>query len=373
MIYLDNAAATPVSSELLDFYKKQSLTFFANQEAIHSAGYDIREKLEKAKQTVLNNLIQSDNAEIMWTASGTESLTLTLKQPSLIKGNIITTNIEHSALAEAIIASNTEIKKVRTLKTGEIDLSHLEELIDEKTSLVAIHHVHSETGIIQDLCEVRKVIDNKKSDAKFLVDTVQSAGKIEIPWDKAMLDFAFIASHKIGGTAGAAIIYRKNKEIQNFFLDLRSKYHSVSRAEPANILTLAEQIKNVCGVREDVYKKMSKYNFDLRQAIEKIKLFNQKKIIFTTNIENSSPYILNFILPDYQAGVLVRMLSQKNIMISSGSACESETKEPSRALTEMGFKKNEAFGALRVSLWENTSESNIQNFIDSFTEIIKDY
>ncbi len=373
MIYLDNAAATPPTEEILNFYKKQYLKYFANQEAIHTAGYDVRKELEKAKSITLKNLIETDDAEIMWTASGTESLNLSLRQPSLIAGNIITTNIEHAALAEAIRHSGAEIKKVRVLSNGQIDLAHLEELIDDKTTLLATHHVHSETGSIQNLCEISKVLKNKNFNAKLLVDTVQSAGKMEIPWNECQLDFIYVAAHKIGGTAGSAIIYRKDDTIHNFFIELRKKYHAVSRAEPANILALSQQIKMACGFRNGVFAKMYKYNSNARKELSQIELFNKKKILFTTELDESSPFILNFILPDYQAGVIVRMLSQKDIMISSGSACESETKEPSRALTEMGYNKNDAFGALRVSFWDSTTEDEIQNFIYTLKEIIKDY
>ncbi len=372
MIYLDNAASAPITSTTLDFFKQQAISNFANQEAIHKAGYDIRKVIKNAENRLISH-ISSDNssAKVQFIASGTDALNLTLKYP--FSGNIITTSVEHPALSQAIERQeNCEVRKVRISQNGLIDLERLEELIDDKTSLLAIHHIHSETGIIQPLCEIRKILNGKKSKAKFLVDTIQSANKLKIPWDEAQIDFAYIAAHKIGAPAGGIIIYRNDKNLSQFFINAREKEHSIGRTEPSLELTLIESFIQNSINSDALYQKINAFNKCLRKELEKIKLV-KNKILFPVSEYLASPFILNFIVPNYQAGVLLRMLSEKNIMISSGTACEAESKAPSKTLTEMKYNKELAFGALRLSMWTQTTEDDINTFLKVFSEIIKNY
>ncbi len=372
MIYLDNAASVPITSDILDLFKQNTINCFANQEAIHSEAYNVRNLLKKAEKKLSSYVSEeNDNIKVQWGASGTDCLNLTLRHP--FKGNIITTSVEHSALNEAITRKNNcEVRKVRISQNGIIDLNHLNELIDAKTSLLAIHQIHSETGVIQPLCEVRKIMDRHNSKAKFLVDTIQSAGKINIPFDDAKIDFAYIAAHKIGAPAGGLIIYRDTDNFAQFFNDLRTKEHSIGRAEPSLELTLIEKFIQTCDNSNLLYKKISTYNEQLREELINIKLFKDK-IFFPVPNHLASPFILNFIVPNYQAGVLLRMCSDQNIMISSGSACEAETNKPSKVLTAMGYNKQLAFASLRLSMWEETTQDNINNFITIFNNIIKNY
>lgn len=379
--YLDNAAATPPSPEVLDFFKKSALTVYANQEAVHGAAYSVRQLLDQAAGNLVKSVTNSSNGNVFWCDSGTEGLNLVMKHPAFKIGNIVTTRSEHPALAEAISAlrfklsqkSDVEIREVEQDKNGKIDLSHLEELLDDKTSLLASHYVQSETGVIQDLRGIRKIMNLKAPNALFLVDSVQAIGKISIPWEQAKIDFIFISGHKIGVPFGGAVIFRNNKhKFGNYLMNFRTKHHSVARAEPSAALTLTEGVIQAVKDVDNGLKKTTELNKYARKKLSEINL-KSGKIEFTTDIENSSPYILHFMIPGFQAAVLVRMLSKKEIMVASGSACMAETPPPSSTLIAMGFSRENAYSALRISFWRENTIKDIDKLASELQKIIDNY
>jgi len=312
MVYLDNAASTKVSPLISNFLIETYNNNFANQEGIHKEAYNIRQRILQAEKSISQSLTNEENG-VFFTSSGTDALHLIVKNPMFNSGNIVTTAVEHSALHSAIRMYNDNVRIVRIKNNGTVDLEHLEQLLDKETTLVAIHHIHSETGVIQDLILINKIIRKFAINAKFLSDTIQSACKVNIPWKSAQLDFALIAAHKIGAPAGCAIIYKKDKQITNYFVNLRKKYHSVGRVEPALILTFAKACEEAEKNRAVLYSDTVKLNSLLRQNLSEIKLSNNSKIIFPIDKNSASPYIINFIIPNYQAAILVRALSEELI------------------------------------------------------------
>ena len=114
-------------------------------------------------------------------------------------------------------------------------------------------------------------------------------------------------------------------------------------------------------------------NLELRESLAGIELAGKMKIIFTIPPEDASPFILHITLPGYEGAVLVRMLSEHGITVSSGSACSAESNLPSPALTAMKYNKKDAFSALRISFWRNNSSNDIRRFADTLKAVIKDY
>ncbi|MDD4181243.1 MAG: aminotransferase class V-fold PLP-dependent enzyme [Victivallaceae bacterium] len=369
-VYLDNAAATPVSLETLAIFNKYIETCYANQEAAHGLAYQVREMMDKAAATLAHTILDDPKVGVCWGNSTTELFNLTANFPAFQRGNIVTTALEHPALLAALKRTGAEIRMVApNPKTGQIEAQTIAKFLDEKTSLVAIHHVQSETGMIQNLQELSTTIKSCAPQALFLSDTVQSAGKIIIPWKIAGLDLAYCSGHKIGAPGGAALFCRDQK-VLNFLKKARAEEYLSGRPDPAQCLTLAATVAKI--ERNKLAGNANVLKTALLNELLNITLPNSKKPIQTISTSLTSPFILHLLLPGMQAAVIARMLSQRGIHIASGSACQAESKQPSSAILTLGYSREEAYSGIRISTWNNPIEE-IEHFIEEFKDIIKNY
>jgi cysteine desulfurase len=371
-VYLDNAAATPVRPEIREFLCVMLQECYANQEAAHDLAAQLREKLRQAEFKLSDALTDAPDAPVFWGNSATEMFNLISLYPPFRRSNIVTSSLEHPALLAALARTGAEIRQLNpNPKNGIIEPEQLESALDQKTGLVVLHHVQSELGTIQNLVKLGTIIRTHAPQAKFLADTVQSAGKITIPWDAAGLDIAFCSGHKFGAPGGAAIFCR-HKNILDFLKKSRSEKYLSGRPEPAQCLTMAEAAA------------ISKTNRELAAATAAVlkQQILDNLLDFTLPggatphpiipAEAASPFILHLILPEIQAAVAVRMLSQRGIHIASGSACQAESDQPSAALLAMSIKRQDAYSGIRISFWQNRSE-DINLFIDEFRYVISKY
>ena len=373
-IYLDHAAATPVLPHTLDLFRRYAEECFANQEAIHQLAYQLRKKMQEHDDRMLHALCGEKNgAFIQWTDSGTASLCAIMAHPCFSDGEIVTSDAEHAALTAAINRRGGKVKKVR-LRRGLVDLEHLDSLLTASTRLVALHHVQSETGARQDLAAIRGVIDRKAPQAMFLADTTQSAGKLDLCWNEARLDFAIVSGYKVGAPGGGAAICReqtmKNGKMSDYFLHLRKREHLISRPNPALSLTLAQTLTDAAGVMGASLSRVAGINLFLREEL--LRRF-AGKIKFVVDEVGTSPYILHFLLPGYQGAVLVRLMSERKVYIASGSACNAETMTPSPALLASGVSPKEAFAGIRVSFSPMTTDGEVVRFLDVFEDCVRSY
>ena len=374
-VYFDNAASCQPDPKILGHYYAYASRFYANQEAAHSLAYNLRTKIELAA-TQLSQALCGQSTDVHWGHSGTDIFSLFSEFEGFQNGNIVTAPMEHPAMSTALNRTGSEIREVK-ISDGRVDLEHLAKLLDEKTVLTSIHHVQSETGVIQDLAAVRKVIDKEAPQSIFMSDTIQSAGKIKIPWNEAKLDIISVSGHKTGAPAcGALLLNDHNLKIKAFckYLKLcRKEYYTASRPEPAAVLALTQCLAKQQIEQAENLAKINKINNFLRQELPKLKLFNNKKIILTMPEENASPYILHFIVPGYQSGVLVRMLSEESVYFSAGSACLSESDKPSATLTAMGFSKDDAYAGVRLSFCLENTLKHAEIFINKFQKALLGY
>lgn len=374
-VYFDNAAAFQPDPKILGHYYASASRFYENQEAAHSLAYGLRQKIDRAAEQLANALADK-NAFVHWGHSGTGLFCLLGGFPGFKNGNIVTSPLEHPALTAALKRCGAEIREVK-IRNGQIDPEHLAELLDEQTVLTAFHQVQSETGIIQDLPALRRIVDQKAPHCFFLSDTIQSAGKLDIPWAEAKLDIISVSGHKIGSANGGALLLNKKNPRTNKLLEYlqlcRKEYYTAGRPEPAAALALAQAGIKTYKEKAENLDRVNKINLFLRGELANFKLPNGGKIILTVPPETASPYILHFVVPGYQSGVLVRTLSEESVYFSAGSACLSETGKPSAALLAMGFNKNDAYAGVRLSFSPQNTLRHAEIFLDKFQHAVKTY
>ncbi|MCP3966823.1 MAG: aminotransferase class V-fold PLP-dependent enzyme [Lentisphaerae bacterium] len=374
-IYFDNAAAAVPDAKILGRNYEYASRWYANQEAAHDLAYQLRQTMEDAKERIAKALT-GNLEEVFWGSCGTDLFRLLSGFDYFDNGNIVTTGLEHPALRAALRGTGAELRLLR-LKNDHIDLDNLAKSIDKDTKMLAIHHVQSETGMTQDLAAVSKILKEVAPNAIFLADTIQAAGKIEIPWNEARLDVISTSGHKLGSPGGAALVMRKANpvtvKLNSYLESCRKERYLIGRAEPSTAITLSRCVEKRCREMQKSFDKVFVINQFLRDKLSEKPLPNGEKVKLTTSNENSSPYILHFIAKGYQSGVLVRMLSEKGVYFSAGSACQAETNRPSEALTALGYNRNDAFSGIRLSFSPESTLQEAKRFIEIFLKALKDY
>jgi cysteine desulfurase len=374
MVYFDNAAAMPADSAALEDFCRFAHEFPANQEAIHDAGYTVRKRLEQAERELVEALTPdaSQTVQVMWSHTGSDAIRCTIDAINLQGGNIVTSKLEHPALLAALKRTPAEIRYVKITSNGLADLKSLRELVDSETRLVTLFHAQSETGAKHNstaLKQISTIINEQGKNAEFMLDTIQSAGKIAIPWNDAKLDYIFVSGHKIGAPGGAAVITR-NKAIHDNYLKLRHQEYLTGRVEPATILAMVETIKRR-SAKGFYQERVGKLNLRLRELLSAMP--PKIKPVITTEFAEASEYILHCRLPGFQSAVIVRMLSEAGFAVSSGSACAAEAGGPSAALTAMGFKRDDAYSGLRISFSEKNTLEEVESLIETLQRVLSDY
>ena len=366
LLYLDNAAAMQPSGNLPERFAELMRQYFVNGEAASLEAFQGRQVLEKADEKMLSALLGSDHkAYAFYTNSGTEAVNgafFFLEEEFARKkhsGTLFTTRAEHPAMEKALERlaekSSSRIQFLPLDREGGIDLKKFSDLLAEKANplLLAVHHVQSETGRIQDLIALRKILNEKAPSVIFLADTIQSAGKIPIPWKEAGLDFSFLSGQKAGCPGGGAILARK--ESGKLLSAVRTTNHFIGRCPLPCAILLAEIFRELGEKLPENMEKLTRLSQFLREEFAR----KVPALKPTLPLTKSSPYLQHFRTHPFEGAILTRMLGEKKITISAGSACSSETRDPSPALLAMGVTAKEAFGALRISFSGMETKENM--------------
>lgn len=380
-IYLDNAATTKIRPEAMAEYVRVSEEVWGNPSSLHSLGSDAERILTASKQTILNTIGAKD-AEIVFTASGTESNNLAIIGHALSKeryksgAKIITTLGEHASVSEPIEELKRRGFKVAAISTknGMVDLGELARELTRDVILVSVMMVNNETGAVYDIPSVARAVKAKCPDALLHVDATQ--GYMKIPFTKSGIgaDLITVSSHKIGGPkgVGALIIDKaamKRRDLSPVVfgggqgLGLRSGTENV----PA-VAAFAEAARIA---HSSLSSSISKMNSLRQRLIDKLSEDGRLAEISPTLPKNHAPHIINLTLPSIKSETMLHYLSSEGIFVSSGSACSSNGGHLSSALTSYGRSNDEADASIRVSFSADNSEDDVDALAEALAEGLK--
>ena len=375
-IYLDNAATTKIRPEAMAEYVRVSENLWGNPSSLHSLGSDAERVLTTSKQTILNTLAAKD-AEIVFTASGTEANNLAIIGRALSKerykrgAKIITTRGEHASVSAPLVELKKQGYKVACLSTrdGKIDMDELSRELTSDVILVSVMMVNNETGAVYNIPAIARAMKAKCPEAILHVDATQ--GYMKIPFTKAGIgaDLITISSHKVEGPKGVGALIIGKDVIKKRGLSplvfgggqvmgLRSGTENVpgaaAFAEAARLAhkELSERIKTMQGLRA--------------RLVESLKSDERLAEISPTLPENHAPHILNITLPSIKSETMLHYLSSDGIYVSSGSACSSNGGHLSSALTAYGRSSEDADSSVRISF----SPSNTEEDVDALVEAL---
>jgi cysteine desulfurase len=359
MIYLDNSATTKPYKEVLDSFLKVSTDFFGNPSSLHKIGGQAEKLLQQARSQVAK-LLGVKAAEILFTSGGTESNNLAVKGIAMAhkeRGkHIITTAIEHASIyntMEQLESLGFEITYIRPDANGFIRTEDIEAEMRDDTILVSVIHVNNEVGTIQPVKEIGSML-KKHPKAFFHVDYVQGVGKVPLDLYKAGIHLCTVSGHKFHGVKGTgALFIKEGVRISPLFTGGSQEWKQRSGTENvAGIVAMSKALRMTLDERKEKLNQMTAVMERLRDGISQT-----RGITIHTPDEKSAPHILNFSVKGLKAETFVHALEEKDIYVSTTSACSSKKKAASRTLLAMGVPADKAESAIRISLtYSNTIE-----------------
>ena len=356
MIYLDNAATTPISLNALKTYDLYAKDIFFNPSSIYDVAVKVKNDIQSAKDTILNAL-KTSSGDIIFTSSATEANNLAIF--GSLKTNfkkIVLSMADHPSIYNIGIELENKGYKVDYCplqENGQIDYDTLENILDENTSLISIIHVCNETGAVNDLKRINEIRQKKCPKAIFHADGVQAFSKIKINLDYFGVDLYTISGHKMFAPKGIACLYVKNGiHLKPIFFGGGQEHNLRSGTEnvPA-IMALKTAVLDIGNIQQ---------NYEYVTKLKKVFILNLKDVACIVNSsESNSPYILSLSFRGVNGETLVHMLEQKGIYISTGSACSSR-KKGNRILSAMNIKQEDILGSVRVSFSTHNTIEEIE-------------
>lgn len=372
MIYLDNAASTPIHKQVLDEMIPFLQDQFGNPSSIHKYGRSSLRAIQNARKQIAN-LINADSKEILITSGGTESNNTALfGTAQLKKGNeIITSSIEHDAILEPckiLEKQGFEIIHIPVSSNGLVNPKDIENSISSKTCLVSIMFANNEVGTIQPIQEISKICH--QSNVPFHTDAVQAVGKVELDVKKIGIDMLSISSHKINGPKGVGALYIKNGiEIEPFIYG--GGQESGMRSGTENVASIVGFGKACELAKENMAKNISHLK-KLQNKLVTMILKEIPKVTLNGHKEKRIPNNTHFTFLGVNGEDLIIKLDENGVAASTGSACSVHVQKESHVLREMGFSHDQIAGSLRLTVGIQNTESEIEKTVEILKNVVKE-
>jgi cysteine desulfurase len=364
---------------VIEFYNKSIEENYGNSSSLHSIGQKAAKTLVNSRTTVAS-LINADRDDIFFTSSGTESDNLAILGVALknkTRGNhIITSAIEHHAVENPCKYLDENGFKVIFLPVdnyGFIDPNVLEETITDKTILISIMFANNEIGTIEPIKEIGAIA--KDHDIIFHTDAVQAFGKIPIDVKELNIDLLSASAHKIYGPKGVGMLYIRNKGFREGWgkyikpLMYGGSHERDMRPSTVNVPGISAFAKAVELVSEEMpyeIKRLTK----LRDKVINNVTENIEDCFLNGHPTKRLPNNVNLSFKYIEGESMVLDLDSEGIGVSTGSACSSQSLEPSHVLLAIGLEPQDAHGSLRITLGRFTTEDNVNYFLKVLPRVV---
>jgi cysteine desulfurase len=372
MIYLDHNATTPLHPDVFRVMEPYMREQFGNASSSYRLGRSAKSALEASRKSIAGCLgAQPD--EIVFTSGGTESDNIAIRGVAHAlrsKGNhVITSQIEHHAVLKTCQDLEREGFRVTYLPVdsgGQINPDDVRGHIGAETILITVMLANNETGVIQPLFEVGRIAREKQ--IMFHTDAVQAVGKIPVDVNELSVDLLSLSGHKFYGPKGVGALYvRRNTPINPPF----AGGHHERNIRPGTenipgIVGLAEALLLATGNLPEVAQKLT----GLRQRFESTVLRKVNSVQINGGNAPRVPNTSNMSFQFVEGESVLLHLDLKGIYASSGSACSTDSPEPSHVLVAMGVPARTAQGTIRFSLGKDNTDDQIDYVIEALMDIV---
>ena len=370
-IYVDNAATTAVSKEVVDSMYPFFTKNYGNPSSLYSLAQVSRNAVENSRE-IISNILNCKPSEIVFNSGGTEADNLAIigvaKALESTGKHLITSKIEHHAVMHAMEEMESygfDVTYLDVDKNGFVDLDKLELSITADTTLISIMYANNETGSIQNIKEVSNIIRKKSKelnrDIYFHTDAVQAPGKLSLDVNELGVDLMTISGHKFHGPKGVGLLYVKKGVPMSPII--------VGGGQERQRRSGTENVPGIVGLAKALEVADSSKNFFNGHCDELISYLRKKlsnfkfEHLIVTPETNSLSNILNICFENFEGEPILIGLDMAGICASSGSACSSASLEPSHVLIAQGIDPKIAVSSIRFSFsTENTLEDVIYLF-----------
>lgn len=369
-MYFDHSATTKTDERVLQTFMEVSSTYYANPASLHAAGKQSEKLLERARFQLLD-IIGMGLTEGLFTSGGTEANNLAIIGYALANQHrgrhLITTVVEHSSVLNTfkyLENQGFDVDYLSVDQEGRILLEELKSRLRRDTLLVSIIHVNNEIGTVQPIAECAEAI-HSGSRAVFHSDCVQSFGKL-IPGDfQDGPDIISLSGHKIYGIKGSGFLaYRKNLRIQPISFgggqEVGLRNGTVSVPNAAALAKAARLIK-----KESNLDQFAQWRKELTQ------FFSEFEDCMVLAPNESVPYILAVAFKNITGEIAVNFLQEREIYVSTSSACSSKTEDVSHVIEAIGLPKDFKKGVIRISLGKDQTTEEIKQLKDSIRQLMQ--
>ncbi|MBS5946032.1 MAG: cysteine desulfurase [Peptoniphilus harei] len=372
MIYMDNAASTKVTENVLNAMLPYLRENYGNASAIYSLGQKSRAAIENSRIKIAE-ILKTKPSEIYFTSSGSESDNWVIKEllNPREKNHIISSKIEHPAILNSLKAVKrlgSDYSLISVDQEGFINLDELSEKIKDNTKLISVMFANNEIGTIEPIKEISKIAREKN--ILFHTDAVQAMGNVKFNLKNLDVDMLSISGHKLGAPKGIGILYIK-EGTEIFPLIDGGEQERGMRASTENVASIVGLARAI----EDAYANIDEnisYTRDLRDyTIEK--LLNIDGIILNGPKDKRLPGNINITLKDTKPQTMVQYLDMYDICASSGSACAAGSINPSHVLRAIGRSEEDSLSMLRLSLNHNNTKDECDYVVEKINEGMKKF
>ena len=373
LVYLDNAASTKISSDVLEKMMESYNENYGNPSSTHKLGQKARAAVEKTRN-VIAGYLGAEGKEIIFTSGGAEGNNLVIRgalNAYDYKGkHIITSKIEHSTVlktCQQLEREGYEVTYIDVDENGVINLEQLKNSIKKDTVIVSIMYANNETGVKQPIEEIGQILEN--TDIIFHTDAVQAMCKEKIFPKDLKIGAMTVTAHKFYGPKGAGFVYldKKFQVEKEIWGGSQERNRRAGTENLQGILGLGtameeayENMERIEAMEEEIHEYLERR---LKNEIEDIKINGEKSPRLKT--------ITNLCLKGCDIQTLLIALDLRGICVSGGSACMSGAHEDSHVLKEMGLDSEELKSSFRISIGKDTTIEEIDYFIDNLKEIAK--
>jgi len=367
-VYLDHNATTALDSKVLEAMLPWMCEQTGNPTSRHAFGRAARAAIEDARAQVAE-ACGAYPSQVIFTASGTEANNFAVKgmTANQTPAQVLYSAIEHPCVSRPAIALKQHGFKSQVIavdQQGKLDSVHLQTLLGIPTNLVSVMLANNETGAIQDIADIAEQV--RRNGAFIHTDAVQGLGKLALNFTDLNVHAMTISSHKIHGPQGAAaLVLDKRVDIQPLLhgggqeRGLRSGTENVAAIVGFGL---------VCELAKSNLNSFADHTRTLRNQFER-GLSSLGVIIFSNKVARI-PNTSFFAVDGIEGETLVMALDRKGFAVASGSACSSDSSEPSHVLLAMGVAPDLARGAVRVSFGGHNTAEQVSNLLETLNNEI---
>ena len=375
MIYFDNNATTAIAPDVFESMKPFLTGEFGNPSSAHAAGSSAKRAIDLGRERVAALLGVSSASEIVFTSCGTESDNWALLgglQARPDKDHIVTTRVEHEAvrkLVEQLAASGFKVTWLDVDEDGLLDIAEVANAVNDSTAIVSIMLANNETGVLFPIKEIAEVV-KEKSNALVHADGVNAAGKIPIDLKDSLIDLFSISAHKFHGPKGIGALYiRDGVELPSYLtgggqeLGRRAGTEAVHQIVGIGAAAeLASDLSPMDRVRE------------LRDTLENRILGSvvNTRLNGTADIDKRLPNTSNISFENTNGEVILAMLDDIGVCVSTGSACNAQGHVASPVLAAMNVPYSSAMGSIRFSLGRYNTRKEVDQVLEQLPRIVAD-